>query len=187
MRKFLIVQLVTIMRIPLVLLFAAILLFFERSIPILSLCAIILVVAELTDLFDGMLARRFNIISEWGAMLDPYSDSISRLIVYWALAYSALVNPLTPLAMAVRDITVAYCRIIMTKNEVSVSAKWSGKIKAGFQSIGAYVILMGPVYWQWTGTWTIEAASWIIIIVTLGSMFEYIKSAAFAARRSEKS
>lgn len=174
---FLIIQIITIARIPISIVFASFLINSQHSVSILGLCAIILVLGELTDLFDGMLARRFNIVTEWGAMLDPYSDSISRLIVYWALACSSLTNPLVPLVMAFRDITVAYSRIILTKYGSSVSANWSGKIKAGFQGIGAYVILMGPVYWQWTGTWTIQATSWIIIIVTLGSMVEYVKSA----------
>jgi len=164
-------------RVPLAMIFAFVLLWFDRSVSLLAFCAVILVAAELTDLFDGFLARRLGVTSELGSMLDPYSDSVSRLIIYWALAVSGLVIPLVPMAMAFRDVTVAYSRIALSIHDRSVSAKWSGKIKAGFQSIGAYVVLMGPVYWVWTGSWTIQAASWIIIIVTLWSMWEYIGEA----------
>ena len=41
---------------------------------------------ELSDLLDGHLARRHNVVSEFGKVFDPYADSVSRLTVYWALA-----------------------------------------------------------------------------------------------------
>ena len=185
--KFIIVQLFTVARIPLAILFAILLISLEQRSITFSVTAIILVLNELTDIFDGMLARRLGIVSEWGAMLDPYADSISRLIIYWAFACTGLVIPLVPMAMAFRDVTVAYSRIILTRYNTSVSAKWSGKIKAGFQGIGAYVILLGPVYWPYTGKWTITVVSWIIIIVTLGSLIEYVRAALLAAWRSRSS
>ncbi|MBN1105887.1 MAG: CDP-alcohol phosphatidyltransferase family protein [Deltaproteobacteria bacterium] len=179
------VQILTVVRIPLAILFAFVLLNSQKSTTTLCFCAVLLVIGEMTDLFDGILARRSKTVSEWGAMLDPYADSISRLIVYWTLAVASLASPIVPLTMAFRDVTVAYSRIVLTRYGVSVAAKWSGKIKAGFQGIGAYVILMGPVYWQWTGEWTIPVFSWIIILVTLGSMVEYIKASFKAVQKSK--
>jgi CDP-diacylglycerol--glycerol-3-phosphate 3-phosphatidyltransferase len=188
---FRLVQMVTLARFPLAVAFAAILLSLKESPSelarkspfVLIVCVIVLVLMELTDLLDGILARRAGVVSEWGAMLDPYADSISRITAYWALAYRDYAIALVPLVMACRDVTVAYCRIILTRSGRTVSAKWSGKIKAQFQSVGAVLILLGPFYWGVTGTWTIHALSWIVIVVTVLSVGEYA-AAAFSASKT---
>lgn len=193
--QFLLVQIVTLARIPLAALFGVLLLTRSQSLqpgePLpfftMGLGLAILIVIELTDLFDGRWARRFGVVTEWGAMLDPYSDSISRILVYCSLASVSLISPVVPLAMAIRDITVAYCRITLAKHGKSVSANWSGKIKAGIQGVGGMVALVGPIYLPFIGRWTIEdsswflvAGSWFLVAVTFGSGVEYVK-AAFAA------
>ena len=181
-RKILLVQLFTLVRIPLAILLAAILTLSDHiSYEMISFCVFLAGAIEITDMFDGYLARRIGVVTEWGAMLDPYADSTSRLISFWAFAVSGLVNPLVPLTMAFRDITVAYCRITLTRSGRSVSAKSSGKIKAVFQGVGAVVVILGPVYWPWTGKWTIQALSWLLILVTLASIFEYASAAISAA------
>ena len=106
---------------------------------------ILLLVIEFTDLYDGIIARKFDLVSEAGATLDPYADSVSRLIIYWALAAQGLVLWYVPLIMALRDITVAYSRIVMAQNNRTVSAKKSGKLKATVQAIGAFFALLGPL------------------------------------------
>ena len=85
--------------------------------------------------------------------------------------------------MAVRDITVAYSRILLAQKSYSVSARISGKVKATVQAIGSFLALLGPFYWDYTGFWTINALSWIVISVTAFSAVEYVKDAITAIRR----
>lgn len=174
--RFVLVQVLTLARVPLAMVFSA-LLMLDDTIWSVWGCVIILAIIELTDLFDGMLARRFKVVSEWGAMLDPYSDSVSRLIVYWGLAVSGRALAFVPLAMAARDVTVAYARILIAKSGGSVSAKWSGKIKAVFQGVGAILIVLNPIYARWIGDWAMPAISWVVTAVTLGSLIEYVQTA----------
>ncbi len=189
-RALLLVQTLTLARFPLAVAFASVLLSSGQSPSVLAkespfvliLCAILLVLMELTDLLDGVIARRAGVVTEWGAMLDPYVDSISRITVYWALTYRGFAMALVPLAMACRDVTVAYSRIVLTRAARSVAAKWSGKIKGQFQSVGGFFILIGPFYWARTGRWTIHALSWTIIVVTLASAVEYVAAAISASK-----
>ena len=189
------VQVLTLARIPLAILVAALLLphrhllhseqphpLFQPPLPLLALlgtCVVLLILIELTDLFDGRCARRFGVVTEWGAMLDPYADSVTRITVYWTLAVAGLALPLVPLVMACRDLTVAYCRVILAQHGKSVSAKWSGKIKACFQGVGGIVLLLGPLYWpfRFTGPWIMTAGSWLIVAVTFASLIEYLRVA----------
>jgi CDP-diacylglycerol--glycerol-3-phosphate 3-phosphatidyltransferase len=186
---FLLVQAVTLVRIPLCIAVAAILLGRDLQFafsPTLCLLLGLLVIAELTDFFDGWLARRLDVVSETGAMLDPFSDSISRLIVYWAFAIAGLILPIVPLGMAIRDITVAYCRIMLAQKGRSVAAQWSGKVKAWVQGIGAFAALLGPVYWETTGKGAMIALSWIVFLLTMASIGPYARSAMEGeARNSE--
>lgn len=175
------IQFITLIRIPLSIIFSIILLNSNSNL-MLILCIFLVVAIEATDLFDGKIARRFRLVSELGATLDPYADSITRLILYWSLAQKHLVIFLVPLSMAIRDITVAYSRIILARMSLSVSARKSGKIKAVVQSIGSLLALLGPFYWEYTGFWIYYALSWAIISVTLLSAFEYVRDAILALR-----
>ncbi len=100
----------------------------------------LLALIELTDFLDGMLARRFGVAGRFGELFDPYCDSISRLIVFFALA-SAGLAPLWLLAvLAIRDVSVAYIRILCMHTGRKVAARFSGKLKAVVQGGGAIVL-----------------------------------------------
>jgi CDP-diacylglycerol--glycerol-3-phosphate 3-phosphatidyltransferase len=171
------IQSLTFLRIPLSIIFLLVLLYSKNPDFRLILCLILLLAIEATDAIDGKIARRYRLVSEYGATLDPFADSVSRLVVYWSMATQGLVIFLVPLVMAVRDITVAYSRIILAQNNKTVSAKTSGKIKAIVQASGSFIALLGPFYWNHIGYWSFYALSWIIITVTLFSAVEYVKDA----------
>lgn len=182
------VQGITLARIPLAIVAALILLAARPATPAdyplaqLLICAVVLLVAELTDAVDGFLARRLNVVSEWGAALDPYSDSVSRIITFWALACAGLALPALPLVMAIRDITIAYCRIQWVRSGRSVSARLSGKLKAVVQGGATFALLAGPLYWSQTGDVSITIISWIVIAVTIWSGLDYLLSGRPAAK-----
>jgi CDP-diacylglycerol--glycerol-3-phosphate 3-phosphatidyltransferase len=178
--SFLLVQAVTLGRVPLAMGFAAALLGLGKSPAAFTLGTVLLVAIELTDFLDGILARRLNAVSQWGALLDPYADSIARIIVYWALACEGFALAIVPLGMAVRDVTVAYCRIVMTWRNRTVESNWSGKIKAWVQGTGAFLLLLGP---SCLGPVT-SPVSWLVFIATLASAVEYVVAACSAAQRS---
>lgn len=179
---------ITLSRIPLAFLFAGLLL--TRNGPlaahggVLIACGAVLGLIEMSDLLDGLLARFLKRASEWGAILDPYADSISRVVVFWALARADLALWVTPLVMALRDITVAYSRIVLMRRGASVSARLSGKVKAVVQGGGGLLLLFGPLYGPVAGEWAMPALSWLVIVVTGLSAIEYVAAAARVRARS---
>ena len=174
---------VTLLRIPLAVAFSAVLLMSdgEWSTTTLVFCFVMLILIELTDLMDGFLARRLKSVTEWGAMMDPYADSIARLIVYWALAQAEMVLPEVPLIMALRDVTVGYCRITLTRHGASVAANWGGKVKAIVQGGASSILVLGPFYWKAGGQMAVPILSWVVMVVTALSVIPYAKSAIRAA------
>lgn len=184
-RAWLWLQVLTLARIPLALVVAVLLCVFGPSPSIVLTCAALLLVGELTDALDGFIARRFGLATEVGAMLDPWADSISRLVVYWSLACSGLANVLVPLVMAVRDITVSYCRITWTRKGLSVGARLSGKLKAIVQAIAAFALLSGPLYSEIGPPWVKELLCWSVIAVTAYSGIDYFVASCRVAKGSD--
>ena len=178
-------QSMTLGRIPIAVLFLVVLIYGKETNFTLGLELILLLIIEFTDLYDGIIARRYGLVSETGATLDPFADSMSRIIIYWALATQGFVLFLVPLIMALRDITVAYSRIVLARNNRTVSAKKSGKLKASVQAVGAFLALLGPYYWGHTGRWSFYALSWIIIAVTFLSAIEYVKDALSTSKETD--
>ena len=131
-------------------------------------------------IWTGIIAFVLSVIfssTDFGSILDPYIDSISRLIVFWALGFTGLASKFVILIMALRDVSVCYIRMILIKNKKSAASRWSGKVKAAVQGIGAMLLLLGPVYYDYVGgKWILELWSWTIIIVTLYSLLDYSTS-----------
>ena len=176
--RYRIVYTLTVGRVPLAVLFALLYLSLGPSMSRMVLCLVVLGLVEASDGLDGYLARRWNFTSEQGAMLDPYADSVSRLVVFWSLAVAGTVLAVVPLVMAARDVTVAYTRIVLTRKRATVAAKWSGKIKAVVQAGAAFILVSGPLYHPVTGLWPNAVVSWIVIVVTCLSAVEYVLAAA---------
>ncbi|MGB3975669.1 MAG: CDP-alcohol phosphatidyltransferase family protein [bacterium] len=176
-KKFFLVMGITLIRLPLALFFAWIYWVFDDGISKMWIGLIILILIELSDGLDGFLARKYKVVSEAGAMFDPYSDSLSRLIVYFTFAAHGMTLMFVPLVMAIRDVTVAYSRIILARRNVSVRALLSGKIKAVVQATGAFIFCLSPLITPFTGTILYPIVSWIVIAATAASCIEYLLKA----------
>ena len=186
----LLVQTLTAVRVPLAIAFAVILPYAAEDPSWLLLCLALLLLQEVSDVLDGALARRLGVVSRWGQMFDPYADSVSRLIVYWALARAGLTLAAVPLVMAVRDVTVAYSRLVAADHGGSVSARLSGKIKAWVQGLGAMLLTTAPLFHlpasggtcPWATVPMPAAVSWIVLLATAASAVEYVLGAHASVR-----
>jgi phosphatidylglycerophosphate synthase len=175
--RFLAVQLWTASRVPIAIVFAVLALTAGDGFAVRLIGLALLGLIELTDVTDGLLARSMGVESPFGAMLDPFADSVSRLIVYWTFGQLGLLYAAVVLVMAVRDVTVAYCRIVLAGASRSVSARRGGKIKAIVQAIVAFAAWIGPWYWPLTGVWTVDLLSWTVIAATAYSVVDYLRDA----------
>ncbi len=191
MSSHLLVQLLTAVRVPLAIAFATALPYSSADPAWLLGCLALLVLQEVSDVLDGALARRLGVVSRWGQMFDPYADSVSRLIVYWALARAGLTLAAVPLVMAVRDVTVAYSRLVMADHGGAVSARLSGKVKAWVQGLGAMLLTSAPMFHlpasggtcpTWATVPPPAAVSWIVLLVTAASAVEYVVGAHASVR-----
>jgi len=146
----------------------------------------LLVAMELTDLLDGVLARRLGVAGLFGELFDPYCDSVARLVTYFGLASAALCPWWLVLVMALRDISVAYARIVSTIRGGKVSSRLSGKLKAVVQGAGA-IALVGLLATAPQAAWRAAVGpvvAWAVAAVTAWSGIDYFLAAVARKKTS---
>ena len=136
---------------------------------------------ELSDILDGMVARKTGTASRLGGLLDPLADSLARLTMYFAMALAGWITIAVPLAMTARDIVVAYTRIVQALTGGKTSARTSGKLKAFVQGAGIFAIVgfaAGQARLDPNLVQVIRAGiAALIIAVTSWSLLDYIHDA----------
>ena len=137
--------------------------------------------SELSDIFDGFVARKWNQVTDLGKILDPMADSIARISVFLTFTQGPIKLPLLlVLVFLYRDVVISMLRTLCALRGVALAARTSGKIKAVIQGVAAYVILvlMIPFSRGLLPQSTLQNISFYVVlgaaIYTLASGIEYI-------------
>ena len=147
----------SLIRCLLVPVFVAVLLFM-RDIPIWGYVvpAIIYIITGLTDMLDGQIARKYNLVTDFGKFIDPLADKfmvISSMIaiLVWMLLRGettlALVFVWVVLIILLRELGVTSLRLVVAgKSGIVVAASLLGKVKTVSQMVGTVVLLIEPMF-----------------------------------------
>ena len=112
-----------------------------------------LVLAALTDLFDGLLARKWQVASRFGALADPLMDKVFYLVVFPTLLYllgrmgddegmHTLVMLLFSVLYLLRDQWVSFLRSVGSAYQADLRANWMGKLRTAMSfPIGCAIYL----------------------------------------------
>lgn len=99
-------------------------------------------VSELSDAFDGYLARKYNQVTDLGKILDPMADSIYRISVFLTFTLEPVRIPVgLVFVFLYRDSVVSTLRTICALKGFALAARTSGKAKAAIQAIAALIVL----------------------------------------------
>ena len=147
----------SLIRVALVPAFVAALLFM-REIDIWGIIvpAIIYIITGLTDMLDGKIARKYNLVTDFGKFIDPLADKfmvISSMItiLVWMLlngeTTQALVFVWVVLLILLRELGVTSLRLVVVKKQsnVDVAASLLGKLKTVSQMVGTVVLIVEPM------------------------------------------
>ena len=132
---------------------------------------VIFCLACITDYFDGQIARKKNLITDFGKFIDPLADKLLVLSVLIMLIHLRLIMAWVVILILARELAVDGLRMVaVTKGEV-ISAAWSGKVKTFSQMILILYLLIFriPVTDFWIG---IVLTAWVVLI-TLYSGYQY--------------
>ncbi|HBR02939.1 MAG TPA: CDP-diacylglycerol--glycerol-3-phosphate 3-phosphatidyltransferase [Ruminiclostridium sp.] len=100
--------------------------------------------AEFTDVLDGFIARRYNLITTFGKVADPFADKLMQLTALFLLAKKQLIYSVIPWFVLVKDLLliIAGLYVIKNKKKVDVSSKWFGKLTSVLLFVSIMLIFM---------------------------------------------
>ncbi len=155
------------------------------------LAAFIFMAAALTDFADGKIARKYNLITNFGKFMDPLADKFlifSAILVFISSKMYHLGDALH-IALVIsgsivifRELAVTSLRLVVmsSPNPVVIAASWYGKAKTFSQCIWAATVMIEPVLMHFIGFWNIPVLTWgttvVMTILTVFSGVDYIKS-----------
>ena len=110
----------------------------------ITLC-ILFILASLTDMLDGKIARKYNLVTTYGKFMDPIADKLLVNSMFIILTFWGLVPVGVLLVVICRDIIVDAIRMIMCEKNVVVPANIFGKLKTVVQMIAIPFVLVYPL------------------------------------------
>jgi len=96
------------------------------SVPVLWA---IFVISEITDMLDGMIARKRAEVSDFGKLFDPFADTLTQVSYFLCFIIDGILPPLLFLAVLYREFSMLFVRNLMLKKGITQGARPGGKIK----------------------------------------------------------
>lgn len=132
------------------------------------IAGIIFVIASFTDFLDGYIARKYNMISDTGKVLDAIGDKILTNSVLIILASTGFIAPIIPVVIVMRDIVVDSIKMIAAKNGEAVAAIKSGKLKTACLMVGITLTFFYNLPFE---IYNLQVADYLLVIATILSLF----------------
>jgi len=150
-------------------------------------------VASLTDYYDGKIARRDKLITNFGTLMDPLADKIMTCSAFIAFVGRGTVPAWMVVIIVARELAITGLRLLAASKNVVLAAERFGKHKTISQIVAVIAILIdqimqknqwgavgqaifgwhifGPHSWSW---WVAEIFKWLSVILTFVSGFVYL-------------
>lgn len=180
---------ITVARIPLAVVFFVLLLvggtYGLSDLAVRWIAAILFIVAISTDWVDGYLARRYDIVSDFGKLWDPIADKLLTGAGFVGLAILGEVSWWIVAVILVREWGITIHRLVVASEHV-VAAAWMGKIKTAFQGVALGWALLPLHVFIGLGPWTVVTTVLmvIVLVLTVVSGIDYIVAQVRGARQS---
>lgn len=84
---------------------------------------------QFTDFLDGYTARKYNIVSDFGKLFDPFADVLANMAVLFCFTLDKLLPAIFFLAILYREVSIVFVRMLAIKKGLVIGAKMLGKIK----------------------------------------------------------
>ena len=162
----------TIFRVILIPFFVIALLLQPNNFTFRIVADVIFIVASLTDMLDGKIARKYNLVTNFGKFMDPLAD---KLLVCSAMICLVELNQLPAwvcIVIIAREFIISGFRLIASDNGIVIAASYWGKFKTVFQM--AMVIVMIVALNNTVLTLIGDILMYIALALTVISLIDYV-------------
>lgn len=143
----------------------------------ITVSLLLFVTASLTDTFDGYIARKYNLITNFGKFMDPLADKMLTTAAYLGLLYMDRASVWAVMLILAREFIVSGIRLVAAGDGTIIAASVWGKAKTIFQmvSVIAAFLLMyeSPICPAATGIVITHILVWISAAITVISGVDY--------------
>lgn len=139
----------------------------------MRLSAIVFLIASVTDYFDGHIARKQNIVTDFGRFVDPLADKLLVLSALILLCSSSQVPAWVVITILARELAIDGLRMIVVRKGTVIAAGKLGKLKTASQMLYILVLMFFQLS-SWSNVFTIVLTIWIVAI-TIASGADYFR------------
>jgi CDP-diacylglycerol--glycerol-3-phosphate 3-phosphatidyltransferase/cardiolipin synthase len=143
--------------------------------------AVIFAIASLTDALDGYLARKYDLISNFGKLMDPLADKLLVVSAFACFTELGSVPAWVLIVILAREFTITGLRSVAAAEGVVIAAGVSGKLKTVFQMLAVLALLLmdlpfrvSGIYYPNIGRPFATALLFVAVALTIYSGVEYI-------------
>lgn len=131
----------------------------------------IFIIASLTDMLDGKIARKYNLVTNFGKFMDPLADKLLVCSAMICLVATGQLASWIVIIIISREFIISGFRLIAADNGIVIAASYWGKFKTVSQMALIIVLIMdlGGV-WNVVGT----VLTWVALLLTIVSLIDYI-------------
>lgn len=132
----------------------------------------IFIVASLTDLLDGKIARKYNLVTDFGKFMDPLADKLLVCAAMICLIETGQLAAWIVIVIISREFIISGFRLVAADNGVVIAASYWGKFKTTFQMLMVIVLILNfdNRYFQILGT----VLTYIALVLTVVSLIDYL-------------
>lgn len=136
------------------------------------IAGIIFIIASITDFLDGYIARKNNLVTDFGKLTDAIADKILVDSVLIILASQGRIHPIIPVIIVIRDIVVDSIKMLAASKGKVVAAIKSGKVKTACLMVGIVLTLFNNLPFE---LWNIDVATFLLMVATVLSIISGIQ------------
>ena len=137
------------------------------------ICGIIFLIASLTDFLDGYLARKYNMVTDIGKVMDAIADKILVNGVLILLATEGYISPIVPVVIVSRDIVVDSIKMVAGQKSGAVGASMAGKIKTACMLVGITLLFFYDLPFSLINVYPAKAIIMIATVLSVISGIQY--------------
>ena len=137
------------------------------------ICGIIFLIASLTDFLDGYLARKYNLVTDIGKVMDAIADKILVNGVLILLATEGYISAIIPVVIVSRDIVVDSIKMVAGQKSGAVGASIAGKIKTACMLVGITLLFFYDLPFSLVNIYPAKAIIMIATVLSVISGIQY--------------
>lgn len=130
-------------------------------------CGILFFIASITDFIDGHIARKYNMVTDFGKVMDAIADKILVNGVLIILACQGFIHVIIPVIIVCRDVIVDSIKMVAGQKRGPVGASKAGKAKTFCMMCGLTLMLFYNLPFE---IWNIRVADTLIMVATVLSV-----------------